>query len=256
MKDQKAMPQSSASSYLDDMYRDLENMRAIANRDPSDLRHSNPGKLRRDIRQQHEASQRAEKLQRAITLAEDLDRQDVVWTRHGDWIHFVINSGNTTYPVAGEFADASEMVDKQIEAIKNNFPADQREALILSTLDIHAPRTFKWIHERMAGVSAPKFRKVFLVESGLLEDKGETLEMTGLARDADLLIEAEGEFGNWFKATGLGTAWIYKSYLERKVPMIKKAKYGPIGYFELDAILRGHEKALAMLPSELGGQAA
>ena len=234
---------------IEELYRDLENARANSEKDPSDLRHSNPGRISRQHRERQEAVRYANDLMRAIDIAERIEFADIPWTRKGREIHFLLKDG-TSLPVMG-LADDADRLDRQFEAMAGSTSSEQRNALLLVEIKHEASRDLKWIRDRMEGVSAPKFRKDFLVKAGLLADYPEGLEMTLLANDNELLKEHDGEFGPWFTATGLGTAWIYACYLAENVPMTAKAVHGPQPNIELDAILIHHEDALTGLPSRL-----
>lgn len=234
---------------LEELHRDLENAKALAGKDPSDLRHMNPGRIRRQHREKHEAARYAADLLRAVDIAERLEFADIPWTRKGREIHFLLKDG-TTLPVRGD-ADDTDRLDRQFEAVEQVTGAEQRNALLLCEISPEASRDLKWIRDRMEGTSAPKFRKTFLVEAGLLVEDEEGLWVTEIAQDNELLNGHTGEFGNWFTATGLGTAWIYACYLAGNVPMTAKARGGPQPNIELDAILVHHEDALKTLPEML-----
>lgn len=234
---------------IEELRRDHENALTLADKDHSDLRHSNPGRLSRQARERSDAATYAMDLRRAIDIAERLDFADIPWTRSGRQIHFLLKDG-TTVEVKGDAGD-TDRLDRQFEAMENHTGDEQRNALLVAEIMPDASRDLKWIRDRMEGVSAPKFRKVFLVEAGLLEDHPEGLEMTELALAHDMLKAWDGEFGPWFTATGLGTAWIYACYLAENIPMTSKAKGGPRPNVELDAILVHHEEALEDLPDDL-----
>ena len=236
-------------SPIKELYRDLKNAKTLADKDPSDLRHANPGRLRRQHREREDAVRYADDLMRAIDIAERLEFADIPWTRKAREIHFLLKDG-TTIPVKGD-ADDTERLDKQFEAMENQTGAEQRNALLLAETRPEAAHDLKWIRDRMDGVSAPKFRKTFLVEAGLLAKYDEELWMTDVAQDNELLKSHTGEFGAWFTATGLGTAWIYACYLAGNVPMTAKSRGGPQPNIELDAILVHHEDALKTLPKAL-----
>lgn len=233
----------------EELQRDLENAKALANKDPSDLRHSNPGRVKRQFREQREAARHVTDLVRAIDIAEMLQTQDIPWTREGRAIYFQLRDGSKM-PVLGE-TNQPDRLERQFEAMNKETGSEQREALLLANLNVEASRDFKWIRDRMAGTSAPKFRKQFLTRSGLIHDREDWLEMTSLASDYELLSEHEGEFGPWFTATGLGTAWIYSCYMAGNIPMTKTAKFGPQRQIELDAILAHHVHKLGALPQDL-----
>lgn len=234
---------------LDEMHRDLENAKAIANKDHSDLRHSNPGKVKRHFREQREAASHVTGYVRAIAIAEMLDAKNIPWTREGRTIYFQLKDG-TKMPILGEINDPDRL-ERQCDAMNNPTGSEQREAILLANLNVAASRDFKWIRDRMPGTSAPKFRKQFLSDAGLIHDREDWLEMTQTAKDYELLSEHEGEFGPWFTATGLGTAWIYSCYLAGNVPMTKAAKFVPQRQIELDAILSHYQDDLTSLPQDL-----
>jgi len=238
---------------IDDLRRNLSLAEARAEKDPSDLRHSNPGRLKRDAAERLDAQVQASQLRKAIEVATTLDAENIPWIIDKDWIHFLLPSGET-YPAAGKYANAVDHcsdVAAQIEAIKASSSVDIRQQLALMDLSVGASRDLKWIRDRMAGVSAPKFRKGFLVEAGLLADRGDYLEITPVAHDNQILTEHEGEFGPWHRATALGTTWIYRSYLCGHVPMTKAARSGPISQFELEAIANTQADNLLTLPDPL-----
>lgn len=239
---------------LDDLRRDLKNAQIRADKDPTDLNHMNPGRLKRGIAQRSQANNEAEKLTRAIDIAQSLDRQGVEWTQSGSWIQYLLADG-TTHPVPGEHwpnEDHAETIDKQIEVMLSDLSAQEKqEALALLVLSTTGSHDLKWIRDRMEGVSAPKFRKTFLIDAGLLNDNGEHLELGSVAREYELLEEHEGQFGPWFTATALGTAWIYRCYLEGNVPLVKSARYGPQRQFELEAIGAAQSENINELPDDL-----
>lgn len=235
--------------------RDLRNAQALADRDASDLGHMNPGRLRRNAKERLEQDVRAVRLAAAISIAEDLEAQDIAWTRVGDWIHFLLADG-TTISVAGEAspaADRDERIGRQIETLREAATThDVRRDLMLLDLDVEASRDLKWVRERLHGVSAPKFRKTFLVEAGLLRTDGDDVGLAAIAADHGLLFEHEGQFGTWFTASPLGVAWMYRAYLAGRVPMAKStAPTAPESQCELEAIAEAQADALADLPGDL-----
>lgn len=214
---------------LERLHSDLASARLGAEREGSD-RHSNPGRAARDLRLQMKARSDVHRLEQAIAVASSLDAQGINWTLDAAGrLSFLFEDGST-YPVADK-AD----VDQQIQLVQGAASAhDARRALTIRALDPHASRDLKWLRERLAGSSVPKFRTTFLTQAGLLKDGA----LSELGHATGFFNEHEGEYGVYQSATAAGVAWIYAAYLAGNVPMTAAArKLPPQRSIELDVIL-------------------
>lgn len=189
---------------LERLHSDLANARLGAEREGSD-RHSNPGRAARDLRRQAESRSDVHRLEQAIAIASNLDARGINWTSDAKGrLSFLFQDGSS-YPV-----DVKDDLDGQMQLVKSALTAhDARRALTVRALDPHAPRDLKWLRDRLAGSSTPKFRSVFLTQAGLLENG----VLTELGHTAGFFIQHEGEYGPYQTVTAAGVAWIYAAYL-------------------------------------------
>lgn len=234
---------------LEELERYLENASAIANKDPSDLNHSNPGKVKRQFKERMAAKKAEKRLCRQIDIAHELEENQIPWTRNKDEIHLVLRDG-TTHPFSDR-PHCPDFLSNQIEAMKEDDAQDQKKKLLLGALDLRGRKELKWIRERLQGVSTPKFRSTFLVSAGLLLKDDEFFHMTEVARLHDMLEEQDGQYGPWFAATALGTAFIYHCYLAGNVPMKKGEHKFITPQVELEAIAKSQAENLEHLPSKM-----
>lgn len=214
---------------LERLHSDLATARRESEREGSD-RHSNPGRALRDLRRQSRARSEVHRLKQAIAVASSLDAHDISWTSDAaGHLSFLFEDGST-YPVTDK-----DDVDQQIQLVRDAASAhDARRALTMRVLDPHASRDLKWLRDRLAGSSTPKFRSTFLTQAGLLEDGA----LSALGRATGFFNEHEGEYGIFQTATAAGVAWIYAAYLAGNVPMTAAAgRLPPQRNIELDVIL-------------------
>lgn len=213
---------------LERLHSDLALARLGAEREGSD-RHSNPGRAARDLRWQSKSKSDVHRLEQAIATASRLDAQAVEWTADTSGCLSFLFADGSSYPVA-----EGDGLDRQIDLIRGAESAhDARRALTIQAIDPHASRPFKWLRDRLAGLSTPKFRS-FLAQAGLLENGA----LTVLGQATGFFNEHEGEYGVYQTATAPGVAWIYAAYLAGKVPMTVAAKkLAPQRNIELDVIL-------------------
>ncbi|HEY0622772.1 hypothetical protein [Sphingomonas sp.] len=214
---------------LERLHSDLANARLGAEREGSD-RHSNPGRAARDLRRQMQAKSDVHRLEQAIAVASNLDAQGINWTSDAKGrLSFLFEDGSS-YPIAEK-----DDLDPQIQLVKGATSAhDARRALTIRALDPHASRDLKWLRDRLAGSSTPKFRSTFLTKAGLLKDG----ILTELGHATGFFNQHEGEYGPYQTVTAAGVAWIYAAYLAGNVPMTVAArKLPPQRNIELDVIL-------------------
>ena len=214
---------------LERLQSDLANARLGAEREGSD-RHSNPGRALRDLRRQAHAQADVRRLEGAIAIALELDAQEIDWTLDAAGrVSFLFSDGSSFAAATGED------LDQQIQLVRSAASAfDARRALTIRALDPQASRDLKWLRDRLAGVSTPKFRSAFLAEAGLLEDG----VLTELGHATGFFNQHDGEYGPYQTVTAKGIAWIYAAYLAGHVPMTAAArKLAPQRDIELDAIL-------------------
>lgn len=228
---------------LDRFHSDLAHARALAEREGSDRR-SNPGRAARDLRQQMQARSRANRLEQALEIAAGLDAQEIAWTADAaGQLYFLFGDGSS-YPLGKGGA-----LDRQIQLVHAAAsPYEARRALTVDAFDPRASRDLKWLRERLAGASTPKFRSAFLTKAGLLENGA----LTTLARTTGFFDEHDREYGVHQSVTARGVAWIYAAYLAGNVPTTAASrKLAPQRNTELDAILDA-----VGLPIDLGSSLA
>lgn len=170
------------------------------------------------------------RLEEAIAVASELDAQQIGWTLDvAGHVAFLLADGSS-FPVA-----AGDALDQQIELVRSAPSAfEARRALTERALDPNASHDLKWLRERLAGSSTPKFRTTFLVQAGLLKDG----VLTELGQATGFFHQHDGEYGPYQTVTAKGIAWIYAAYLAGNVPMTAAAKKRPPQPdIELDAIL-------------------
>ncbi|AXK43930.1 hypothetical protein [Erythrobacter aureus] len=233
-------------SNIDQLRSELNRAEERSEREASDLRHSNPGRLRRAERERHDAARRAKKLHAALDVGERLDLAGLSWVIADDSVYFLLEDGSK-YPAA-----TGDALEAQIAILHRPGTAgEKRDKLRLNSLNVDASREFKWIRARLAGISTPKFRKDFLLPAGLIDMSNDYPALTDLARDHELLAEHDGQHGPWFTASALCTAWIYRCYLAGRIPFSRSYHGAPEPQIELEAIAAAHEDALASLPQPL-----
>lgn len=228
---------------LERLQSNLANARAGAEREGSD-RHSNPGRAARDLRRQMQAKADVSRLEQAISVASALDAQGIEWTSDEvGHLSFLFGDGSV-FPVA-----TGDELEQQIQLVRNAETANAaRRSLTIRALDPHASRDFKWLRERLAGSSTPKFRTAFLTQAGLMKDG----VLTELGDTTGFLHQHNGEYGVYQTVTAQGVAWIYAVYLAGHVPMTAAAKkLAPQRHVELDEIL-----AVVGLPKDLAPELA
>lgn len=214
---------------LERLQSDLANARLSAQREGSD-RHSNPGRALRDLRRQAQAQSDVRRLEGAIAVALALDVQGIDWTVDAAGrVSFLFADGSSFPAVTGE------ALDQQVELVRGaGSPQEARRALTIRALDPYASRDLKWLRDRLAGSSTPKFRSTFLANAGLLEDG----VLTDLGHETEFFHQHDGEYGPYQTVTAKGVAWIYAAYLAGNIPMTAAArKLAPQRDIELDEIL-------------------
>jgi len=191
---------------LERLRSDLALARPGAELEGSD-RHSNPGRAARDLRRQSMSKFDTHRLEQAIATASHLDAQAVEWTADASGRLSFLFADGSSYPVA-----EGDGLDRQIDLIRGAESAhDARRALTIQALDPHASRPFKWLRDRLAGLSTSKFRS-FLTQAGLWENGA----LTVLGQATGFFNEHEGEYGVYQTATAPGVAWIYAAHLAGK----------------------------------------
>lgn len=214
---------------LERLQSDLANARLSADREGSD-RHSNPGRTARDLRRQGQARADVLRLEKAIPVASELDAQNVDWTLDAAGRVAFLFAEGSSFPVG-----SGDELGRQIGLLRSaDSPNGARRALTIHALDPHVSRDLKWLRDRLAGLSTPKFRSAFLTQAGLPKDGA----LTELGQATSFFNQHDGEYGPYQTVTPTGIAWIYAAYLAGHVPMtIAARKLAPQHNVELDEIL-------------------